>query len=178
MLRTKNKIINAALVLFIILSTPMAFSQFEPDTKPAQQREQQTPPSLQDSIFQEVPSAYWIKFTAFKTFSIIVVLLAFILGFVSYFIGLNAGGRENRSQIRKSIISALVIAIIARPISINAHIYLGIALSYVLPDSYAYGIAGLIIYILWSLYIVAIPVFLYESFTVSAKEAYPVGGRP
>jgi hypothetical protein len=54
---------------------------------------------------------------------------------------------------------------------------LGIGLSYVMSESYAFGIAGFIIYILWTAYLLAIPVYLYESFTVTAKEAYPAGRR-
>jgi len=74
-------------------------------------------------------------------------------------------------------LSALVIAIVARPIAITAHKYAGLGLSYILPDSFAYGIAEFIVYILWMMYIIAIPVYLYESFVVSAKEAYPAGDR-
>ncbi|UCE05906.1 MAG: hypothetical protein JSW07_20325 [bacterium] len=177
MFKTKNKLIHAVLILFIILSTLMAFSQFEPDSKPTPQREEEVLPPAKDSIFQEIPTGYWIKFNAFKTVSIIIVTLAFILGFVIYIQGLNAGGRVNRKEIRKSIIYALVIAIFARPVSINAHYYLGLGLSYILPQAYAYGIAGFIVYILWMVYIIAIPVYLYETFVVSAKEAYPVGER-
>jgi len=177
MFRTKNKLVKGLIILFLLLLASMAFSQFEPDTKPIPQREEEAPPPVKDSIFQEVPTSYWIKFNAFKTVSIIIVILAFILGFVSYFQGLNAGGRVNRKEIRKSIIYALVIAIFARPMSINAHYYLGLGLSYILPEAYAYGIAGFIVYILWMAYIIAIPVYLYETFVVSAKEAYPAGER-
>jgi len=173
MFKTKNKLLKVLLILTIILSASISFSQFEPESQQVPQREEEAPPPPEHSIFQEIPSAFWIKFTAFKTFSVIIVILAFILGFVSYYIGMNAGGRVNRKEIRRSILSALLIAIVARPIAINAHKYFGLGLSYILPESYAYGIAGFIVYIFWVLYIVAIPVFLYESFTVSAKEAYP-----
>jgi len=177
MLGKRIKLVNILLIVLIVCSATIAFSQFEPNTQPDQPTEQQLPPPAKNSIFQQVPPSYWIRIDAFKTFSIIVVLLAFILGFVSYFIGLNAGGRENKSQIRRSIISTMVIAMVARPVFILGHQLLGRSLAYMLSESVAYGIAGLIIYFIWTLYIVAIPVYLYESFTVSAKEAYPAGGR-
>ncbi|HEX9975518.1 MAG TPA: hypothetical protein VGD14_25935, partial [bacterium] len=107
----------------------------------------------------------------------IIIVLAFLLGFVSYFVGMSAGGDINKKEIRKAILSALIIAIFARPIAILAHQYLGIGLSYLMSESYAFGIAGFIVYILWMLYLLAIPVYLYESFTVTAKEAYPAGRR-
>ena len=172
----KNKKIFVLLALFLVLSTSISFTQFEPDGTPTPQRQEQAPPPASGkSIFQPIPPGFWIKFTSFKTASIIIVLMAFILGFVSYYIGYSAGGDINKKEIRKAVYSALFIAILARPIAINAHKWLGIGLSYMMPDNYAFGIAGLITYIFWTLYTLAIPVYLYESFTVSAKEAYPVG---
>lgn len=177
MVRKKNKIIYVLLALFIILSASISFSQFEPDSKPTPQKEEEAPPPSGNSIFQPIPPAFWFRIASFKTASVIIILLAFILGFVSYYIGISAGGDINKKTIRKAILSALVIAIFARPIAINAHYYLGIGLSYIMPEDVAFGIAGFITYILWTLYLLAIPVYLYESFTVTAKEAYPVGGR-
>jgi hypothetical protein len=177
MLRKKNRMIFVLFALFLILSNSISFSQFEPDAKPTPQREEKAPPSANNSMLQKIPSGYWIKINAFSTVSIIIILLAFILGFVSYYIGLSAGGDINKREIRKAIISALIIAIFARPIEIMVHYYLGAGLSYLMPDEYAFGIAGFIVYVLWTLYLLAIPVYLYESFTVTAKEAYPIGGR-
>lgn len=176
----RRKIFRMTLILFVsflILSTSISFSQFEPDAKPIPQREEELPPLASYSMFQKVPSGYWIKINAFSTVSIIIILLAFILGFVSYYIGMSAGGDINKREIRKAIMSALIIAIFARPIEIMVHHYLGAGLSYMMPEEYAFGIAGFIVYILWTLYLLAIPVYLYESFTVTAKEAYPVGSR-
>jgi hypothetical protein len=177
MLRKKNKMIIVLFALFLILSASISFSQFEPNSKPAPQLTKETPPSADNAFFQKIPTGYWIKISAFKTVSIIIILLAFILGFVSYYIGISAGGDINKSTIHKAIFSALAIAIVARPIEIMAHYYLGAGLSYIMPNEYAFGIAGFIVYILWMLYVLAIPVYLYESFTVTAKEAYPIGRR-
>lgn len=177
MLRKKNRMILLLFALFLIISSSISFSQFEPSSKPAPQREEESPLTVKDSMLQKIPSGYWIKINAFSTVSVIIILLAFILGFISYYIGLSAGGDINKKEIRKAIISALIIAIFARPIEIMAHYYIGAGLSYLMPDEYAFGIAGLIVYILWTLYLLAIPVYLYESFTVTAKEAYPIGGR-
>jgi len=164
------------LTIFIIFSTSIALAQFEPGTQTTPQKQEDILVA-KDSIFQPIPSGYWLKFNAFKTVSIIIVLIAFIYGFISYFQGMSAGGKLNRKEIRKSIILALIVAIFARPVPIMIHHYIGIGLNYFLPEAYAFGIAEFIVYILWMTYIIAIPVFLYESFTVSAKEAYPVGGR-
>lgn len=177
MVSKKKKAIYVIFLLLLMLSASISFSQFEPESKPTPQREEEAPPSASDSILQKIPSGYWIKINAFSTVSIIIILLAFILGFVSYYVGLSAGGDINKKEIRKAIISAMIIAIFARPIEIMAHHYLGAGLSYMMPEEYAFGIAGFIVYVLWNLYLLAIPVFLYESFTVTAKEAYPVGGR-
>lgn len=177
MVKRKSKFIYLFLALFMILSASISFSQFEPDSKPTLQREEKAPLPSGDSIFQPIPPAFWIRISSFKTASIIVILLAFILGFVSYYIGYSAGGDINKKEIRKAILSAMVIAIFARPIAINAHYYLGLGFAFIMPEDVAFGVAGLIIYILWTLYTLAIPVYLYESFTVTAKEAYPVGDR-
>jgi len=178
MVKKKLKLIYVLFILFLILSASISFSQFEPDGKPSPQIEKQAPPpSTGKSIFQPIPPAFWIRIGSFKTASIIIVILAFLLGFISYYIGYSAGGDINKKEIRKAILSALVIAIFARPIAINAHYYLGLGLAFIMPEDVAFGLAGLIIYILWSLYLLAIPVYLYESFTVTAKEAYPAGGR-
>jgi len=170
MIRPQNKMIKLSLILFILFFASLAFSQFEPEK---QQIPQTGMPLHGNSIFEPIPPAYWIRFTAFKTVSIIIFLLAFILGFASYFFGSSAGAKVNKREIRKSIIGAMSIAIIARPISNLAHYYLGVGLNFILPEAYAFGIAGFIIYVLWTAYVVSIPVFLYESFTVSAKEAHP-----
>ena len=179
MFKKKIKLIHLSLILLVLLSASFAFPQFEPgsNSKPTTQLLDEEGFPAPNSIFEPIPPAYWIKFTSFKTVSIIIILLAFLLGLVSYYIGHSAGGDINKKEIRKSVISALTIAIIARPISIMAHKYLGLGLDYFLPEAYAYGIAGLIVYVLWMAYVLAIPVYLYESFTVTAKEAYPVGGR-
>jgi len=173
----KTKLVKLSLILLFLFSASLALPQFEPDTQPVPGRLERTPLPSSDSIFQIIPQAYYLKITAFKTFSIIIIVLAFLLGFVSYFVGMSAGGDINKKEIRKAILSALIIAIFARPIAILAHQYLGIGLSYLMSESYAFGIAGFIVYILWMLYLLAIPVYLYESFTVTAKEAYPAGRR-
>ncbi|MDZ7332374.1 MAG: hypothetical protein ONB31_10390 [candidate division KSB1 bacterium] len=160
-------------LLLIVLSSSLSFSQFEPETQPVPRKPDEGSSISSGSWLQEVPPEYWFSITALKTVSIIIVLLAFILGFVSYFIGMGAGARINKREIRNSILPALIISIFARPIPILVHKYLGLGFSYIMPESYAYGLAGFIVYIFWMLYIIAIPVFLYESFVVTAKEAHP-----
>ena len=178
MVRKKIKIIYVLLILLLILSASISFSQFEPDGRPTPQIEKEAPPtSSGNSIFQPIPPAFWIRIGSFKTASVIIIILAFLLGFISYYIGYSAGGDINKKEIRKAILSALVIAIFARPIAILGHKYLGLGFAFIMPEDVAFGVAGLIIYILWTLYTLAIPVYLYESFTVTAKEAYPVGRR-
>lgn len=176
-MKNKKTVLRILLILLFLLSASMVLPQFEPNTQPIPGRLEQPAAPSSGSLFEMLPQAYYIKITAFKTFSIIIIILAFLLGFVSYFVGLSAGGDINKREIKKAILSALIIAIFARPIAINAHHYLGIGLSYIMPESYAFGIAGFIIYILWTAYLLAIPVYLYESFTVTAKEAYPAGRR-
>jgi len=178
MVKKKLKLIYVLFILFLILSASISFSQFEPDGKPTPRTEEEAPPpATGKSIFQPIPPGFWLRIGSFKTASVIIIILAFLLGFISYYIGYSAGGDINKKEIRKAVLSALVIAILARPIAINAHYYLGLGLAFIMPEDVAFGLAGLIIYILWSLYLLAIPVYLYESFTVTAKEAYPVGAR-
>ncbi len=160
-------------LLMVVLTSSLSFSQFEPETQPVPRKPDEVSTTGSSSWLQEIPPEYWFSITALKTVSIIIVLLAFILGFVSYFIGMGAGARINKREIRNSIIPALVISILARPIPIMLHKYLGLGLGYLMPANYAFGFAGVIVYILWMLYIIAIPVFLYESFVVTAKEAHP-----
>jgi|GEM_PF-3931618 len=160
-------------LLLIGLSASLSYSQFEPETQPLPKKADEGVSISRGSWLQEIPPEYWFSITAMKTVSIIIVVLAFILGFVSYFIGMGAGARINKREIRNSIIPALLISIIARPIPIMIHKYLGLGLGYIMPESYAYGLAGFIVYVLWMAYIIAIPVFLYESFVVTAKEAHP-----
>jgi len=175
MLSKKSRLLLLLFILFITLSTSLSFSQFEPETNPALQRDGEALPLTSYSMFQEIPPGYWIRITAFKTVSIVIVVLAFLLGFVSFFIGMSAGARFNKSTIRKAILSALAISIFARPIAINAQYYLGIGLANVMPKTYAFGISEFIVYILWMTFIIAIPVYLYESFTVTTKEAFDRG---
>ncbi len=175
MLSKKNKLLLLLFILFIAFSTSLSFSQFEPETQPVPQSDGEALPLTSYSIFQQIPSGYWFKINAFKTVSLIIVILAFMLGFVSFFIGVSAGASFNKSTIRKSILSALAIAIFARPIAINAQYYLGVGLANIMPKPYAFGISEFIVYILWMAYIIAIPVYLYESFTVTTKEAFDRG---
>ena len=92
MVSDKKRRIIFIFLLVILFSAPFAFSQFEPDTQSQHQVEDL---DIKSSYFEKVPTSYWFKITAIGTFSIIIVVVAFIFGFVSYFMGWNAGGKEN-----------------------------------------------------------------------------------
>lgn len=173
---TKNKkVIFLLLFLVLILSTSTVLPQYDPQSNNRILDERQSPNS-QYKYFEPVPMQIYLRIDAFGTISLLTVLLAFILGFVSFFMGWNAGGRQNRKVIRKSIISGVTIAIVARPFILWVHHLLErlIQATFSGPaETMAMSILGIAMYVLWSAYLVAIPVFLYEVFTVTAKEAYP-----
>jgi len=176
MFAKNKKVIILLFTLVLIFSTSTVLPQYDPEynSKPRMQ-DQGTADFISDH-FDKVPVQYWLKIDAFGTVSLLIVLIAFILGLVSFFMGWNAGGRQNVKVIKKSIISGVFIALIARPFKVWIHYWIDYYIIKITPDAFdpvASAIVGIAMYILWSAYLVAIPVFLYEVFTVTAKEAYP-----
>lgn len=176
----KNK--KAIILLFflvLILTTSTVLPQYDPQNNPQsgnQILDELRGTNTGSKIFEDVPLQIYIKIDAFGTVSLLIVLLAFLLGLVSFFMGWNAGGRQNKKVIRKSIISGVAIAIIARPFILWIHHLLErlVEATFSGPaETLAMSILGIAMYVIWSAYLVSIPVFLYEVFTVTAKEAYP-----
>lgn len=126
--------------------------------------------------FYVVPPSLWPKVTIGGTLSAVIVYVALIFGIASYFIGHNAGGKMNKKTIFASIGTATLVGICGRSITILARVKLYELLKYIFSDNQilAGTISDLIIYILWITFIAGISVYLYETFTVTAKEAHPM----
>jgi len=117
-----------------------------------------------------------VKIDGFGITSMLVIILAFILGLVNIFIGMNAGGKQNIKLIRRCVIYVVAIAIFSKPIFNLIHFYLakGLSLISFIPSEIATGVVGIIVYIVWVTYLVFSGILLYESFIVTAQEAHPM----
>lgn len=136
--------------------------------------------AIPDSLsnFYRVPGYQWPKITVVKTFSAVLFYVALIVGFISYFIGHNAGGKENKGQIFFAIGTATTVGILGRAVLIllKVKIFQLISGTGSFIDSMAIASTiETIFYILWTVFLTGISVYLYETFTVTAKEIYQGG---
>ena len=180
-MKAKNMIMLIFFIFVFVTSSSLLFSQFEPGASSVQdhQNKNQTvkteskhiPPWLMQS-----PPTYWIKINVFGIYSMIVVIIAFILGFVNMFIGMNAGGRQNKAKIRKCAIYTVAIGFFSKPICDFVHYWLtkGVGQIRFIPYEIASSIVGTLVYVVWITYLVYSGILLYESFIVTAKEAHPM----
>ncbi|MBD3287672.1 hypothetical protein GF337_02610 [candidate division KSB1 bacterium] len=122
---------------------------------------------------------YWPKITALDTVSAVIFFVALTIGIVSYFIGHNAGGRENKGQIFFAVGIATAVGILGRSIILFLQILIFRFLMEInFLDFNPLTIASIvefIFYTFWTLFIAGISVYLYETFTVTAKEIYQGG---
>lgn len=176
----KKRFILVLFIVCLLSSSSMLLSQFEPDSNKAQDYQSQPQAkktkSFCDKFFDPAPPTFWLKINSLGIFSYLVIILAFILGFVNMLFGYNAGGRQNIKKVRRCVIYTVIIAILAKPIFNFFHFWLAKGLSALPFISYeaASGIVGFFIYVLWVTYIVFSSVLLYETFVVTAKEAHPM----
>ncbi len=110
---------------------------------------------------EQIPATYVPHFSATVTW------VAFITGMILYVIGYFGGIRQNLAKMIVSGLIAALIYILARPIVNAFHIYLLNNLN--LPEK----LVGTVIPIIWIIFVLGIALSLYETFTVTAKEAHP-----
>ena len=111
---------------------------------------------------EQIPTTYAPHFNSTVTW------VAFIIGIILYVIGFFVGIRQNFAKMIVSGLIGALIYILARPIVNDVHLFL---LSR-LPET-AEVFIGTIIPILWISFVLGVSLSVYETFTVTAKEAHP-----
>lgn len=109
---------------------------------------------------EQIPTTY------VPHFSNTVTWVAFILGIILYIIGYFGGIKQNLAKMIVSGSIAALIYVLARPVVNSIHLFL---LNY-LPEK----LVGTVLPILWIIYILGIALSIYETVTVTAKEAHPI----
>lgn len=92
--------------------------------------------------------------------------VAFILGVLIYVIGFFGGMRLNFSRMLMAIILATAINVVARPLVNSVHSFVATIIGA--------EIAGFAVPLVWTIFVLGVALSLYESFTVTAKEAHPM----
>lgn len=176
----KKNLILVIFVFCLLSSASLLLSQYEPGSNSTQNNQdqtqsKQTKTNLPDWL-EPAPTTLWVKINGFGLTSMLIIILAFILGLVNIIIGMNAGGRQNFKLIRICVIYTVAIAIFSKPIFNLIHFYLAKGLSLIpfISNEIATGIVGIIVYMVWVTYLVFSGILLYESFVVTAKEAHPM----
>lgn len=180
------------LCLFILLMSTIILAQYEPGTEidetndnQAELRRETLNDKVDDKVmnsqkggFYKIHGYYWPKITFGGNVTAVIAYLALFFGFASFFIGHNAGGRLNKKKIFASIITASLIGIFSRSIVIKLQLFFFNFLT-VSPFKMDELIAGTIVYVIFYiiniLFVSSVAVYFYETFTVTAKEAFPVG---
>jgi len=173
MFTKSKKAIFLLFMLVALLSTSAVLSQYEPETNKSALKID-GPAGDWSKIFVDVPPEIYFKINSFGTVSLIIVLFAFLVGLISFFIGWNAGIRNNKKTVLRSVLAAIVISIVARPAIIWVHVFLHDLSASIFSgtaETIATAIIGFFIYLLWTAYLVTIPIFLYETFTINIREA-------
>jgi len=180
-MKINKKIFLAVILAVLIAYSSLLFSQFEPGSTRSQLEQDkkeivETKISKFDKWLLPSPTTYWVKINAFGLYSMIIIIIAFILGFVNIFIGLNAGGRANITKIRRCVIYTVVIGFFSKPICdfVFYSLSKGIKQLHFIPYEIASSLIGTLVYIVWITYLVYSGILLYESFIVTAKEAHPM----
>ena len=179
MIQNNLKIILMLTLFLIIGVATLATSQYDSKTRRTPQRQvlvqndQKSESDVKDSFL--IRRSEWVAIQRYGVYSSLIIWLAFIFGLLTFFIGHFAGGRLNKLKIWISIVMASIISILSRSINIWTKNWL----AHVFEEFMGFEpltsatMADVIIYILWTLYITGVAVYLYETFTVTAKEAYP-----
>ncbi len=176
----KKKLILIVLIFCLLSSASLLLSQFEPGLNTTQDYQNQTQDKKTDSNIPRwlefEPPTLWIKINGFGIITYLVIILAFILGFVNMVFGYNAGGKGNIKKVQRCVIYTVIVAILSKPIFNLIHFLLakGLSLIPIIPYEIAAGIVGLFVNVLWVSYIALSGVLLYETFVVTAKEAHPM----
>ncbi len=125
--------------------------------------------------FYKIPSSFWPKITILGTASAVMMYVALIFGFTSFFIGYNAGGRLAKGKVIAAIVTATTIGVLSRSIFIKVKVLIFDLLTKNLFEwnEMIVGTAlDIFCYIFTIAYVAAIAVFIYETFTVTAREAF------
>jgi len=148
------------------------YSEAYEDYAPAAEDEEQM--TEEPNNFYHAPAFLWPKITYGGTFTAVVFIVFFSVGILSYLFGHFAGAKQNKKQIRTAIGIAVLVGVLGRSVMIFIEENFFHLLLYILPNNelLAGTIAELIIYILWTTYIAGISVYIYEIFTVTAKEMF------
>lgn len=168
------------LILLILITTSLSYTQYEPDYEKVK-----TPPQskIRNDDDDEIKSSsnvyvlyrsYWPKVTIGGAITAVVVYVALFFGLISFFIGHFAGGRLAKGKIFASVLTATLIGVFSRSIIV----FTQIKLIKLLKDSMGVNpfVAATIVdttfFILTLLFVSAIAVNIYETFTVTAREAF------
>lgn len=92
--------------------------------------------------------------------------VAFLLGVLVYIIGFFGGLRLNLSRMVVAVTIATTIAVMARPLVNRVHLFVASILGN--------QVAGFAVPLMWTIFVLGVGLSLYESFTVTAKEAHPM----
>ena len=181
------KILILPSLIFLSLFTNV-LSQFEPNTppdKPTYSEQVEQTDNNHDAVektklggFYTMPGSWWPSITFLGNVSAVIIYLALFFGFASFFIGHNAGGKLNKKKIFSSIMAATIIGVISRGIVVKLELIL-FDLLVGKPLKLSELLAGTIVetftFVITLLFVSGISVYFYETFTVTAKEAFPIG---
>jgi hypothetical protein len=180
-MNAKKKMILFILIFAFLSNAAQLSSQFEPGSQsvPDEQNRTQiveTKDGKFDKWLMPSPPTYLVRVNAFGFYSMIIIILAFILGFVNIFMGMNSGGKQNRAKIRRCVIYTVAIGFFSKPICDLVHYWLtkGVGLIRFIPYEIASSVVGTLVYVVWITYLIYSGILLYESFIVTAKEAHPM----
>ncbi len=188
MKNTKRLLLISMIVLLILLSHMILFGKYQyeyferqPEQPTAEDQNynntNQSTPQLDSKRFLEMPAFFWPRIMIFGSPSAVVVYVALIFGISMYVIGYRAGGRLNRGSIITAITLTTLVAVFGRSFILWLQIFLYKFLFSVTDSSpVAASLAEAIVYVVWVIFIAGISVNLYETFTVTMKEAHPMGG--
>lgn len=181
--RNKRFLILISILIFLIFVN-LALSQY--DTKKDKNKtnnsiflsEKQNDSTISDvetDGFYKVPESSWPKITYFKSISAVVCYIALFFGFAIFVIGTFSGARLNKSKVRAAIIIGVVIGIFSRSIFIRLQTYLYLLLirkPLTMNAMLASSLVDLVFFIGGLFYVAGIAVYMYETFTVTAKEVF------
>ena len=91
--------------------------------------------------------------------------VALIVGIILYIIGYYGGIRFNLGKPIVAMAIGTIISVLARPLVNKLHTFVAANISVTL--------AGVLIPLLWTVFIIGVAISMYETFTVTAREAHP-----
>jgi len=179
MMNSKMRLIYFVMLVFILTCATIGFSQYKSSVKP-QDRTPQVKTEGENKKessdhWYELKGTLWPKVQILGVYSSLVAWVAIIFGIASFLIGYHSGGRINKAKIWAAITIATIVGILGRSVNIMIRLKIEWLFSLVIKNNptLVATIAESIVYVIWLVYISGIAVYMYETFTVTAKEAYP-----